>query len=76
MPVLNLDGTQHFGNIDPATYCLTTDQIGEILAAAFMKCNESFIAALGIYMTISCILGFGLGCLFMYLYCRKREVDE
>ena len=81
MPMLNPDGSQIYGLVDPNTYCMTPEQIGEILAAAFMKVNEAFVSALLFYMMISLIIGFTLGCGLMYLYCRSksegpREAEE
>jgi sensor c-di-GMP phosphodiesterase-like protein len=84
MPMLNPDGSQIYGLIDPEAYCMTPEQIGEILAAAFMKTTENFIAALSFYICIAILIGFLLGCGFMWLYYiresgnirAKKEAEE
>lgn len=76
MPMLNPDGSQIYGLVDPNTYCMTTEQIGQILAAAFMKSNEAFIQALTVYMTISLVIGIALGCGLMHLYQKSRSEAE
>jgi hypothetical protein len=60
---------------DPDTYCMTTEQIGEILAAAFLKSHEAFLQALTFYIVISLIIGILIGAGAMYLKSRLDAAE-
>jgi len=61
---------------DPDTYCMTTDQIGQILAAAFMKSHEAFLLALTFYIVIALIIGIIIGAGAMHLKYRLDAAEQ
>jgi hypothetical protein len=75
MVALNPDGGIYTGDM-VNTYCMTTDQIGQILAAAFLKSHEALISALMFYIAISIIIGFVLGVAFWETRARIRARED
>lgn len=55
------------------TYCMTAREVGEVLAAAFVKTMESYTQALFVFALIALLVGFGIGVAFMYA--RQRIID-
>jgi len=74
---LNPEGGIFTGPIgDADTFCMTTDQIGQILAAAFMKSHEAFLQALTFYIVLSLIFGIIIGAGAMYLKYRLDAAEQ
>lgn len=74
---LNPEGGIFTGPIgDADTFCMTTEQIGEILAAAFIKGQEAFISALAFFIVLSLIFGIIIGAGAMYLKYRLDAAEQ
>lgn len=62
--------------LDPDTFCMSTDQIGDVLAAAFIKTNEAFIQALTVFIVIALIVGIIIGAGAMYIKFRLDAAES
>jgi len=62
--------------MDPDTFCMSTEQMGEILAAAFIKSQEAFLQALGFFIVVSLLIGIAIGAGAMYLKYRLDQDRE
>lgn len=71
---LNPDGSFFTGNATgPDTFCLTTDQIGEILAAAMVQALQNFQAAAMFYLVAGIVVGAGAMAGIIW---AARKIDE